>query len=336
MPKTRTRSTEANQLNWNVDELVTQNAKGTIDFNVPIQRGYVWDNKRCSLLIHSILLGIPISEFYFSKTESGNYEGLEGKQRNKALCDYVNNLYKLNINTPPVTADDGSDINVARHTFEKLPSELQNRIRRFALRIFWFDNPSIEDKILIFTRINSGKPVTVADIARIKVLSRKEFLELVEHPAIAMIVREKGKLRLVDEDIVEDIWVLANMDNPSLINKYRAAALENNEMSKDQYKELIKAFDYMLSFYRSVENDKKLFTRLRAKTHVTMLGYAGVMAIRNGISEKNFIKKVTAFFSTDGSKTTVSEKYNLASAVASSKPEQVKDRMDEIKKALGL
>ena len=73
MPKVKTRTTEANQLNWNVDELIAQNAKGTIDFNVPIQRGYVWDNKRCSLLIHSILLGIPISEFYFSKTKNGNY-----------------------------------------------------------------------------------------------------------------------------------------------------------------------------------------------------------------------------------------------------------------------
>jgi hypothetical protein len=287
------------------------------------------------LLIHSILLGIPISEFYFSKTEANHYEGLEGKQRNKALCDFVNNLYKLNANTPPVTADDGSEISIARHTFEKLPAELQNRIRRFALRIFWFDNPSIEDKILIFTRINSGKPVTAADIARIRVLSRKEFLSLVEHPAIAMIVREKGKLRFTDEDIVEDIWILANMDSPSLLNKYRAAVLESNEMTEEQHEEMSKAFDYMLTFYKSVENDKKLLTKLRAKTHVTMLGYMGVMAVRKNISEDVFVDKATAFFSTDGTKTTSSEKYNIASTSGSSKPEQVKDRMDEISKALG-
>jgi len=334
MPKVKTRTTEANQLSWNVDELVAQNAKGTIDFNVPIQRGYVWDNKRCSLLIHSILLGIPISEFYFSKTKSGNYEGLEGKQRNKALCDFVNNLYKLNANTPPVTADDGSEINIARHTFEKLPAELQNRIRRFALRIFWFDNPSIDDKILIFTRINSGKPVTAADIARIKVLSRKTFLSLVEHPAIAMIVREKGKLRFIDEDIVEDIWILANIENPSLLNKFRATVLEASEVTDGQHAELTKAFDYMLSFYKSVESNKKLLTKLRAKTHVTMLGYMGVMAIRNNISESEFVEKATAFFNTDGTKTTNSEKYNLASTSGSSKPEQVKDRMDEVTNTL--
>jgi hypothetical protein len=336
MPKTKTRATEANQLNWNVDELVTQNKNGTIDFNVPIQRGYVWDNRRCSLLIHSILLGIPISEFYFSKTKGGKYEGLEGKQRNKALCDYVSNLYKLNANTPPVTADDGTEITIARHTFDQLPTELQNRIRRFALRIFWFDDPSIDDKILIFTRINSGKPVTAADIARIKVLSRKEFISLVEHPAIAMIVREKGKLRLTDEDIVEDIWILANMDSPNLMNKYRAAVLESNEMTGKQHKELTRAFDYMLAFYKSVENNKKLLTRLRNKTHVIMLGYMGVMAVRNGISKAGFVEKATAFFSTDGTKTTNSEKYNLASTSGSSNPEQVKVRMDEVVRALGL
>ena len=336
MPKAKARATEGNQLNWNIDELVVQNARGTIDFNVPIQRGYVWDNRRCSLLIHSILLGIPISEFYFSKIEDGTYEGLEGKQRTKAICDFVNNLYKLNANTPPVTADDGTEISIARRTFHKLPPELQNRIRRFALRIFWFDTPSVEDKILIFTRINSGKPVTAADIARIRVLSRKTFLSLVEHKAISMIVREKWKLRFTDEDIVEDIWILANIENPSLLNKHRATVLEENAVTDEQLKELTQAFDYMFAFYRSVESDKKLMTKLRAKTHVVSLGYMGVLAVRNGISEKEFIEKARAFFGTDGSKTTNSDIYNASSLSGSATPEQVKIRMDAMAKALGI
>jgi hypothetical protein len=336
MPKAKARTTEANQLSWNVDELVTQNKKGTIDFSVPIQRGYVWDNKRCSLLIHSILLGIPISEFYFNKTGDGNYEGLEGKQRNKALCDFVNGLYKLHANTPSVTADDGTEVAIARHIFDKLPDELQNRIRRFSLRIFWFDNLSIADKILIFTRINSGKPVTIADIARIKVLSRKVFLSLVEHQAITTIVREKGKEKFVDEDIVEDIWILANVENPSLLNKHRAPILEGNEVTDEQHEEMTKAFDYMLSFYKAVENDKKMFTRLRAKTHVTSLGYMAIIAIRNNISEEEFIEKATVMFNTDGKQTTSSEAYNTASMSGSSKPEQVKIRIDEIQKILGV
>jgi hypothetical protein len=336
MPRTKARSTEANQLSWNVNELLNQNKKGNVDFSVPIQRGYVWDNRRCSLLIHSICLGIPISEFYFNRTENGKYEGLEGKQRNRALCDFVNNQYKLHANTPTVTADDGTEVVIARHTFDKLPPEIQNRIRMFPLRIFWFDNASVADKILIFTRINSGKPVTIADIARIKVLSRDIFVSLCDHQAITTIVREKSKSRLVDEDIVEDIWLLANVENPSLLNRYRASVLEFTEVTDEQHEELKKTLDYMLAFYQSVESDKKLFTKLRAKTHITSLGYMGALAVRNQVPVDAFIDRATAFFSPGDAKTTASDTYNQASVAGSSKPEQVKIRMEEIAKALGL
>ena len=342
MPKAKTTETnklklnvEANQLNWNVDELVSQNQKGAVDFSVPVQRGYVWDNRRSSLLIHSVLLGIPISEFYFNRIDRGKYEGLEGKQRNKALCDYVNGLYKLHANTPSVLLDDETEFSVARLTFDKLPEELQNRIRRFPLRIFWFDNASIEEKVLIFTRINSGKPVTNADIARIRVLSRDEFVKLAEHQAITTIVRLKSKLKLVDEDIVEDIWILANVENPSLMNRDRAKILESTEATEKQLEEMSNAFDYMLAFYKAAENDKKLFQKLRAKTHITSLGYMGVLAVRNGMSEEEFIEKATTFFNPDGTKTTSSDAYNDASISGSSKPEQVKIRVDEIQKIMG-
>jgi hypothetical protein len=323
---TKARATEANLLGWNINELFEQNAIKTVNFDVPIQRGYVWDNKRCSLLIHSILLGIPISEFYFSKTENGIYEGLEGKQRNKAICDYLNNLYKLHAGTPSVKLKDGTEVSIARHTFDKLPSELQNRIRMFQLRMFWFDNPSTDDKILIFTRINSGKPVTAADIARLKVKSKKIFLSLVEHQAISLIVREKSKLKFTDEDIVEDIWILANFDNTSLY-RYRATLLEKNDVTDVQHRELIRAFDYMLAFYKSIENDKKLTSKLRAKTHITLLGYMGVLAVRNKISENKFIEKAATFFS---------DAYNAASLSGSSKPEHMQDRMKAVRELLGV
>jgi len=227
MEAEKIRTTEANTLSWNIDELVKLNKKESIDFSVPVQRGYVWDNKQRSLLIHSILLGIPISDFYFNKV--GNiYEGLEGKQRNKALCDYVNDTFKLHANIPAVQMDDGTSVNIARHSFLSLPSELKNRILRYPLRVYWFDDISLDDKILIFTRINSGKPVTPADISRIKVCSRKKFISLANHSAISTIVREQAKKKFVDEDIVEDIWILSNTDKPSLLNTYRMPILEKN------------------------------------------------------------------------------------------------------------
>jgi len=330
-----TKTTEANALSWVVNELVSQNKKGAIDFDVSIQRGYVWDNKRCSLLIHSILLGIPISEFYLNKVDD-KYEGLEGKQRNKAICDFVNGLYKLHVNTPPVKLDDGTEYAIARHTFAKLPEELQNKIIGYPLRVYWFDNASIDDKVLIFTRINSGKPVTAGDISRIKVISRKAFVELAEHQAIALAVREKAKLKFVDEDIVQDIWILANIDPPSLLNKHRSPLLESQEMTKAQINELKKAFDLMFAFYERVKENTKWFSKLRAKTHIISLGYMAVLAVRNKIAKDVFVEKAVHFFAGEDTKVTNSEAYNLASVAGSAKAENVKVRMDELAKALGV
>jgi len=330
-----TMATEANQLSWNVSELVSRNEKGSLDFDFSVQRGYVWDNRRCSLLIHSVLIGLPISEFYFNKVEE-KYQGLEGKQRNRALCDFVNGMYKLHLNTPPVKLDDGSEYAIARHTFAKLPEELQNKIKSYALRVYWFDNANRDDQILIFTRINSGKPVTAADISRIRVESRKEFSELAEHQAIALAVREKAKMKYVDEDIVQDIWILSNKENPSLLNKFRSPLLESEKMTNAQHKELKKAFDFMLAFYKRVEENKKWFSKLRAKTHIISLGYMAVLAIRNKIKEDAFVEKAVHFFAGEDTKVTASDAYNLASIAGSAKPENVKIRMDELAAALGV
>jgi hypothetical protein len=329
------RTTDANSLSWVINELVLQNRNKTIDFNVSIQRGYVWDNKRCSLLIHSILLGIPISEFYLNKVND-IYGGLEGKQRNKAICDYVNDGYKLHANTPPVQLNDGSTFNVAKHLFSKLPEELQNRIMGYSLRIYWFDNASLDDQVLIFTRINSGKPVTAGDISRIKVKSRKDFCELADHAAIDIAVREKGKLKFVDEDIVQDIWLLSYTDTPSLLNKYRSPVLETEEMTKEQKKEMTKAFDYLLAFFKSIEGDAKYFSKLRAKIQITSLGQMSVLAVKHKIKQDDFIAKAKAFFNGEGTKVTNNEAYNTASIQGSARAENVKIRTDELTKALGL
>jgi hypothetical protein len=329
----KTKTTEANSLSWIIDELVSQNKKEMIDFSVPVQRGYVWDNKRNSLLMHSILLGIPISEFYFNKV-GDTYEGLEGKQRNKAICDFVDGIYKLHANTPSVELDDGTEFPIARYSFSKLPKELQNRILRYPLRIYWFNDVSIDDKVLIFTRINSGRPVTAADISRIKVMSRKTFLSFTEHSAISIAVREKSKMKCFDEDIVQDIWILSNVDNPNLLNRYRSPILEKSEVTVEQRDEINQALDYMFSFYQKIEDNKKLFSKVRAKTHITSLGYMGVFAVRNGISEEEFMEKARKFFDTDGTKVTISDAYNVASLSGSAKTEQVKIRMNELEAVL--
>lgn len=143
-------------------------------------------------------------------------------------------------------------------------------------------------------------------------------------------------MRCMDEDIVQDIWLLSNIPNPSLSTKHRGLVLEATEATDEQTDEIRRAFDYLLSFYKSIEDDKKRFNKLRAKTHITSLGYMGVLAVRNNISQENFIERAAAFVNTNGAEATVSDRYNKASSIGVTQTEQVKTRMDEIKKYIGI
>lgn len=327
------KATEAAKLDWNISELVKRMRKNEIDFSVPIQRGYVWDNKRDSLLIHSILIGYPISIFFFNRVGK-KFEGLEGKQRARAIFRFVNNEFKLHANTPNVVEEDETVTKIARCNYNNLSEDLKNRILRYGLTVQCFDNMTTEDKVDFFTRINSGKPVTATEIARIKVQSRDVFLSLVEHPAIVNGVSDKNKGKCLDEDIVEDIWCMTYNENPSLLNKHRAPLLENNIVTDEQRDEIITGLDYLYAFYQAIGNNKKLLSKVRPKTHVVSLGYMGILAARMGLSQEEYVDKARKFFGGEGRTSTISGAYNIASQSGSAKPEQVRIRMDEIEKAL--
>lgn len=63
--------------------------QGTITLNPDFQRQEVWDQKRKSQLIESLLLKIPIPMFYVSSDEKSNWTVVDGLQRISTLRDFV-------------------------------------------------------------------------------------------------------------------------------------------------------------------------------------------------------------------------------------------------------
>lgn len=66
-----------------------------IDLNPDFQRHLVWDAKRKSRLIESILLGIPLPVFYFSQDNDGLYHVVDGLQRLSTIRDFMSNRFPL-------------------------------------------------------------------------------------------------------------------------------------------------------------------------------------------------------------------------------------------------
>lgn len=155
-------------------------SKDTIDFNSPIQRkSGMWDDKRKSLLIHSILQNsiYSVPTVYFRKDmvadKKYQYSVIDGIQRITTVFDFIDNKFPLT-EVPPVVIE-GTAYNVSGQYFSDLEQDCQQELIRFKLRIEAFEpedgdteeyvNNTIEE---VFSRLNSAVPLTSAQLCKAK------------------------------------------------------------------------------------------------------------------------------------------------------------------------
>jgi len=155
-------------------------SKDTIDFLSPIQRkSGMWDDKRKSLLLHSIMMnGIySVPTVYFRKDmvadKKYRYSVIDGIQRITTVFDFIDNKFPLT-EVPPVILD-GAVYDVSGKYFSDLEQDCQQEIIRFKLRIEAFEpedgdteeyvNSTIEE---VFSRLNSAVPLTSAQLCKAK------------------------------------------------------------------------------------------------------------------------------------------------------------------------
>lgn len=66
-----------------------------IDLNPDFQRNFVWDRKRRSQLIESLMLRIPVPAFYLAETKEGRFQVVDGLQRLTTIRDFMKNEFYL-------------------------------------------------------------------------------------------------------------------------------------------------------------------------------------------------------------------------------------------------
>ncbi len=164
-----------------------------------MQREFVWNSAKCSRLIESIILGLPIPPFFLLEVEKNKYEIIDGYQRITTLVNYVNGLpWNFDI-IKYIKEDEGVDIEeikrkekhrisklsgnvlkeISNRTFAKLDKEYQRMIKRSTIPLIEFNQVTpgnFESKYLIFERINTGSDKLNAMQIR-KSLAYGDFME---------------------------------------------------------------------------------------------------------------------------------------------------------------
>lgn len=138
-----------------------------INYNPYYQRNYVWDRRKASFFIESILLGTDVPPLIFFNTGS-IIEVIDGRQRYETIKKFKNGELKLNVKGLTKLTQ------LNNQTFSQLDPDIQGLFDDAKIRIFEFEvfneprmDLALEDKIKkeIFRRYNSGiTPLNSAEI----------------------------------------------------------------------------------------------------------------------------------------------------------------------------
>lgn len=324
-------------IQWTAKTLRNKINQGNITFDLLVQRGFVWDLSKKSLLIHSMLIDMPIPPFYFVQSKSSFYDALDGKQRCSAIRGFIDGEYCLTEDTPPVIDENENSYEVAGMFIDDMPEWMQDKIKDYSLTIYYFENCITTEEIAeMFYRLNNGKPLTSAELTRCKTKDLEKFRNLAAHPLISDSFSEKAKAKNNDENMVMQAWVLSFTEHFDLSPKPFRMVMMDAVVTDEQCNIFVKAFDYIkaLSDRLDLENseDKRVAQKIKRKSHLVSCIYLAKNAIERNMSADAYERMVYEFF--NSSKASVDPNYNVAISSGSTKPERVRMKLDALNKLL--
>jgi hypothetical protein len=146
---------------WTTETITNQLQKGNINLSPKFQRRNAWNDKRKSLFIESLFLGLPVPQLILAedKNKKGSFLVIDGKQRLLALRQFVASANDEEFESLHLEGLDEKE-KLNGKNYVQLREEDSNEINTF-------DNQSIrtvvirnwkEDKYLhaVFLRINTG------------------------------------------------------------------------------------------------------------------------------------------------------------------------------------
>ncbi|WP_313536229.1 DUF262 domain-containing protein [Sphingomonas sp.] len=121
-----------------------------IDLQPGFQRRERWSADKQSALIESFLLNVPVPPVYLSEEDNGTYTAIDGKQRLRAISDFMHNSFALK-NLERIEEAEGMK-------FIDLPDEIKNalRLRPFLRVVTLLKQTDPALKYEVFLRLNRG------------------------------------------------------------------------------------------------------------------------------------------------------------------------------------
>lgn len=132
-------------------EQFIEDYKNTEIFIPFYQRKFVWDDKKRSKFIESILIGLPIPPMYFAEVDEGILEVIDGSQRIRTVNQFLKNNLKLK-GLEKLTKLNGLSFN----DFNSSRKRKINNVSLRAIVVTDIEKDSLGIRHEIFERLNTG------------------------------------------------------------------------------------------------------------------------------------------------------------------------------------
>ena len=297
-------SSKERTLQW----INNQNKKGNISFKHRLQRPTgQWNTRMKSLLIHSLLSGIPVNPIYVVEEENIIYP-LDGSQRTSTCIDYINDVFSLSKDTPNVfisVKENGEQIikeyEIAGKKFKKLDDEVK----------------------IMFARQNSGKPLN-GKLLRV-VHESDEFSEkvysLANHPFMDKIMSKTQRKNGTDRDTIIQAMMLISSNQEQEFTSFRTKDIDIYVADyADQYLDRADTLkEAMDRFNESFDSEVKI-----PSTSIPQILYSGYRIVKDKKSFSRLAEKISEFIATYDS----NEEYKQYVQSGTGSRENVKGRFD--------
>lgn len=321
-------SLEKSSISWSAKQLKNMIANGKIDFDHIIQRSYVWERKRKSALIESMILGYPIPPVFAKRVDDGTgkrggniYSIMDGKQRLSTVAQYLNDEFALT-ELPSVTyMDEGlnteCETDISGMKYSELPEAIRDQLSSTIFSVTYFDNLTKDEERELFKRLNAGKPLSTKSRLLASCSDIEGLLDVGSHELFDDMLTDKAKDNKNQVTLVMKAWCMMNMpiEEVSFEGKDFNPLFETTSISDVERLKLDKVFGMIHDTHLTlVENkEKAVAKKLYTETHMISLVPFFEKALEVGIEVNTMADWLIDFF---GSR---NEQYDIAAGNGSAK-----------------
>ena len=248
------------QADAQVDALHGRYKRGRLNIQPDYQRKFVWDAKKASLLIESILLDIPIPIIYLAEDKDNVVNVIDGQQRLTSLFSFIDGAFPDGRKFKLTGMNVFTTLN--GKMYKDLETKFQDKILEYPLRTITFTADSDPDlQYEIFSRLNTGS-VALNDQELRNCIYRGRFNDLIKDLAtnpdyLALLGLKTPHSRMKD---VELALRFISFYTKSYINYMPPSKTWMNDvMRENRNLDDIQAKRIRDAFKRAVTNTKTLF-----------------------------------------------------------------------------